>query len=146
MQLKNNKSRNVQLFFYKKDKSGRVALDFVHIPGNATVEIDDEIFKAVTSSLTSVEVMREEVVELSEDSIGAEVKSGKEALTIREFYQTGEYREVNLVLEGIKAGDFTVVQRVKVGMKEVEATLVANSIDIKDMSDETKLALFDKLV
>lgn len=145
MQLKNNETRNLQFFFYKKDKSGKPVLDFVHIPGGATVEIDDEVYKAITSSVTEVEVMREEEVKLDDSNIGADVKSGKEALMIKEYYTTGKTRKVNLVKEAIKAGSLSIVERVKVGMPDIDKVLVANGVNIKDMPEEAKLALYDKL-
>lgn len=145
MQIKNNETRNLQFFFYKKDKAGQAVLDFVHIPGGATVELDDSVYKALTSSVTEVEVMREEVVPLDDSNIGADVKTGKEALVIKEYYNTGETRKVNLVLEAIKKGTLSIVERVKVGMPEVEKVLAANGIATKDLSDDAKLALYDKL-
>lgn len=145
MQIKNNETRNLQFFFYKKDKTGKAVLDFVHIPGGATVDLDDSVYKALTSSVTEVEVMREEVVPLDDSNIGADVKTGKESLVIKEYYNTGETRKVNLVLEAVRKGSLTIVERVKVGMPEVEKVLAANGIATKDMSDDAKLALYDKL-
>ena len=145
MQIKNNETRNLQFFFYKKDKAGKAVLDFVHIPGGATVELDDSVYKALTSSVTEVEVMREEVVPLDDSNIGADVKTGKEALVIKEYYSTGKTRKVNLVKEAIKSGSLTIVERVKVGMQDIDAILVKNGVDVKDMPEDVKLALYDKL-
>lgn len=146
MQLKNNQSRNVQFYFWKKKSGSKEAtLDYVHIPGGATVEIDDDIFKAITSSVTEVRVMKEVEQKLDDANIGADIKTGKEILTIKEYYDTGETRKVNLVKESIRLGELSIVERVKVGMADVDKVLTENGINIKDMPDEAKLALYDKL-
>lgn len=145
MQIKNNESRNLQFFFYKKGKSGKSELDFIHVPGGATVEIDDEVYKSLTESMTEVEELREEVVQLDDENIGASVKTGKEALVIKEYYSTGKTRKVNLVKEAIKAGSLTIVERVKVGMPDIDAILTKNGVDVKGMPEDVKLALYDKL-
>ena len=145
MQLKNNQTRNAQFFFWKTGKDKKQTLEYVHIPGGATVEIDDAIFKAITSSRTEVRVMKEVETKLDDTNIGADIKTGKETLVIKEYYETGETREVNLLLEAIKDGEFTVIERVKVTMAQVEEVLKANGVDFKAMDEDTKLALYDKL-
>lgn len=146
MQLKNNQSRNAQFYFWKEGKNKKTTLEYVHIPGGATVEIDDDVFKALCASRTEVRVMKEVETKLDESNIGADIKSGKEALTIKEYYETGETRTVNLLKEAIKDGDFTVIERVKVGMNVVDEVLAKHGIPgIKDMPEDAKLALYDKL-
>ena len=146
MQLKNNQTRNVQFYFWKEGKNKKVSLEYVHIPGGATVEIDDDVFKALCASRTEVRVMKEVETKLDESNIGADIKTGKEALTIKEFYETGESRSVNLLKEAIKDGDFTIIERAKVGMEVVNEVLAKHGIPgIKDMPEDAKLALYDKL-
>lgn len=145
MQLKNNQPCNMQFYFWKKDSNGKPVLDFVHLPGGATIELDDNIYKAITSSLTEVAVMEERVQVLDEANVGAEIKTGKEVLTIKEYYHTGETKKVNLVKEALKKGELSIVERVKIGMADIDKFLIANKVDIKDMPDEVKLALYDKL-
>ena len=147
MQLKNNQTRNAQFYFWKesKDKTKAPTLEYVHIPGGATVEIDDDIFRALCASRTEVRVMKEVETKLDESNIGADIKTGKESLIIKEYYETGETRTVNLLKEAIKDGDFTIIERVKVGMPAVDKLLVDNGIDIVKMSEDAKLALYDKL-
>ncbi|HEI0612405.1 TPA: hypothetical protein SIF59_004288 [Escherichia coli] len=142
MQLKNNTPANVQLYFTVK-KNGRDEVDFIHIPGKATVEIDDKIFKQLTTSKTEVRVKREEVQEIETEN---PVTMDKRKLTVKEYYDTGETKVVNLMLERIKAGEFTVVERVAISEKEMDAVLVANNIKIEGMTPEQKVALYDKLV
>lgn len=145
MQLKNNETRNQQFYFYKMEGKNRV-LDFIHIPGKATVELDDEIFKAICESTTTVEEIELQEIKLDDEQIGATIKSGKETLTIKEYFPTGRRKKVSLVKELIKEGKLIVVERVKVGMKEVEEVLAKNGITgIKDMPEDAKLALYDKL-
>ena len=147
MQLKNNQTRNAQFYFWKesKDKTKAPTLEYVHIPGGATVEIDDDIFRALCASRTEVRVMKEVETKLDESNIGADIKTGKESLIIKEYYETGETRTVNLLKEAIKDGDFTIIERVKVGMPSFDKLLVDNGIDIVKMSEDAKLALYDKL-
>lgn len=148
MQLKNNQTRNAQFYFWKesKDKTKAPTLEYVHIPGGATVEIDDDIFRALCASRTEVRVMKEVETKLDESNIGADIKTGKESLTIKEYYETGETRTVNLLKEAIKDGDFTIVERAKVGMEVVNEVLAKHGIPgIKDMPEDAKLALYDKL-
>lgn len=152
MQLKNNLTRNAQFYFWKesKDKDGKkkpATLEYVHIPGGATVELEDSIFNALTASLTDVKVLKEVETLLDDSNIGADIKSGKEVLTIKEYFETGETRTVNLLKEAIKNGEFTIVERVKVGMPAVDELLAKHGIPgIKDMPEDAKLALYDKLV
>lgn len=144
MQLKNNQTRNQQFYFHKKSGS-KTELSVIHIPAGATVEMDDAVFKAICSGKTEVQVLREEMVELTQDNIGAVIENDKKPLTMREFYETGETKTVNLVQELIKEGKLIVVERVKVGMAEIDKKLVESGIPIKDMSEDAKLALYDKL-
>lgn len=146
MQLKNNEKRNYQFFFNKKDKSGKVSVEFVHIPGGATVELDDNIFDAICASKTEVAEMEERIIPLNEEQVGAEIRAGREVAVVKEYFPTGKTRLVSLVGELIKQGKLTVVERVKVTMKEVEALLVSNGVKIEGMADDAKLALYDKLV
>lgn len=148
MQLKNNQTRNAQFYFWKesKDKKKAPTLEYVHIPGGATVEIDDDIFRALCASRTEVRVMKEVETKLDESNIGADIKTGKESLTIKEYYETGETRTVNLLKEAIKDGDFTIIERTKVGMDVVDKVLSDNGVPgVKDMPEDAKLALYDKL-
>lgn len=143
MLLKNKQTRNVQMYFYKKDNNGVSKLDFVHIPAGATVELDDKIYKALLESKTEVKVLKE-VVQVVDGDVA--VKMGKEDVTIKEYYETGETKVVNLFEEDIKAGLFEVLSRPKVSMQEVEALLTSNGIALKDLNEDAKLALYDKLV
>ena len=48
MQIKNNQTRNAQFFYYRqKEGSKSQELALVHIPGGATVELDDAIPKSM---------------------------------------------------------------------------------------------------
>lgn len=144
MQLKNNQTRNQQFYFHKvSGKKSELAV--IHIPAGATVEMDDSVFKALLESRTEVQVMREDTVVLNKDNIGADIENDQKPLTIREFYETGETKVVNLVQELIKEGKLLVVERVKVGMADVDKVLEANGISVKDMPEDAKLALYDKL-
>ena len=83
MQLKNNQTRNAQFYFWKEGKNKKETLEYVHIPGGATVEIDDQVFKALTASRTEVRVMKEVETKLDEASSGADVKTGKDTLIVK---------------------------------------------------------------
>ena len=146
MQLKNTKSGNIQLFFYKTQKGVKEPiLDFVHIPGGATVEIEDSVFEACRKSKTRVQGIKLVETQLVEDTIGAQVQTDKKPLVIKEYYETGETREVSLVDEMVKDGTLVILQRVAVSQEQIDKFLNGQGISIKDMSAEQKLALYDKL-
>lgn len=142
MQLKNNGTCNVQLH-YSVEKNGKLEVEYVHIPGGATVELDDKLFAKLCASKTTIEEM-----ELVEGPIEGDVpvKMGKEDVIIKEFYSTGKTREVNLLQERIKRGEMTVVSRPAVSMETINKTLAANHIDPSKLDEEAKLALYEKLV
>ncbi|AGV99259.1 hypothetical protein PM1_043 [Pectobacterium phage PM1] len=144
MQLRNNQSRNVQLHFWKENEDTKQKqLEYVHIPGGATVEIDDEIFKQLTSSKSESRELREEILRVE----GADVThlDSKEKVGIKEFFETGKVKTVNILKEEIKAGLFTVVSRAKVSGEQINQLLIDNGVNIKDMPDEKKLELYNKL-
>ena len=142
MQLKNNTPGNVQLYFPAK-KNGQEVVDYVHIPHGATVEIEDELFLKLTSSMTEVKEWKEVV---SEIETGANpIQIGKDSVKVKDYFETGVTRKVNLLKERIKAGDFTIVERVAVAPVDIDKFLNAQGISIKEMSDEQKQALYDKL-
>lgn len=143
MILKNNQTRSAQLFFHS-DKDGEMISDFVHIPAGATVELDDKIYHKLCASRTRVEVMHRVDVEL--DTGDVDVKMDKKKVTIAEFEPTGKFKTVNLFTESIKAGEFTIIERAEVSMDVIDKVLVGNGVDIKAMSEDAKMALYDKLV
>lgn len=141
MQLKNNLIGNVQLHF-SKGTGKSYEVEYVHIPGGATVELEDEIFEQLCKPLTKVAVM-ERVVEPIESEVP--VQMDKKPVLLTEYYDTGETRLVNLFREQIKRGDFTVVERVKVGMDTIDKFLAGQGVSIADMPEERKLELYNKL-
>lgn len=144
MQLRNNQSRNVQLYFWKDNKETKQKqLEYVHIPGGATVEIEDDIFKQLTESKSESRELREEILDVE----GAEVThlDSKLKVGIKEYFETGKVKTVNILSEEIKAGLFTVVSRAKVSGEQINQLLIDNGVNIKDMPDEKKLELYDKL-
>lgn len=147
MQLKNNESRNRQFYFYKKSKDSKTppSLELLHVPGGATVEIDDDIFAAICAGKTTVSIMEERMVPLNKDNIGAQMKTDGEILMVKEYYDTGRAKEVSLVNELIKEGKLTVVSRPQITMEVIDKALVASGVPIKDMTEDAKLALYDKL-
>ena len=131
MQLKNNESRNRQFYFYKKTAGSKTqSLEVLHIPGGGK---------------TTVRVMEERMVPLDKDNIGAQMKTDGEILMIKEYYDTGRTKEVNLVKELIKEGKLAVTERPHVKMETIDAFLNAQGISVKDMPEDAKLALYDKL-
>lgn len=143
MQIKNNQSRNAQFFYYRQKTGTKVQeLALIHIPGGATVELDDSIFKALCSSRTEVNVMREVVSEIESE---VPVTMDKKPVLVKEYYETGETKTVNLLQESIKAGDFTIVERPKATMSDIDAVIVTHGLDPKGMAEDAKLALYEKL-
>lgn len=145
MQLKNNQSHNKQFFFYRKEKGKEDVLDFIHIPGGATVELDDKIFEAICASTTTVEVMKKIEVQLDAENVGADIKSGKEKLIAIEYLPTGERKTVSLVKEQIRKGELKIVERVAATMEQIDKFLNSKGISVKDMSEDAKLSLYDQL-
>jgi len=141
MQLKNNLDANVQLHYPVK-KNGVADVEYIHIPGGATVEIDDDIFALLCKPLTRVE-LHEEVSEVLESEVP--VKLDKNQVKIKQFIPTGKFREVNLLKQRIKDGEFTVVERPAVSEEAIDKFLTAQKIDISKMSVEDKQSLFNKL-
>lgn len=155
MQLKNNQTRNVQLFYTtipmevhvidgkEVKKPGASKVEYIHIPAGATVEIDDAIFKQLCAPLTRVEVQKHSKVEIESE---VPILVGGKPAQVHQFESTGEYRHVNLLKESIKAGEFIIVQKpdVKVSEAEVNAFLESKGIPHKDMAPEAKLAFFQE--
>jgi len=142
MQLKNNQQCNVQLFYPVK-KNGRQEVDYIHIPGGATVEIEDDVFAKLTAPVTEVTIWDKEVVQVEDDSMG---KLDNKRVSITEFYDSGKTRKINLLLERIRLGEFTIVERAKVSEKSIDEVLAANGIDFSKMDAEAKANLYNKLV
>lgn len=146
MQLKNNESRNHQFFYHKKVEGSKTStVDFIHIPGGATVEIEDDVFAALCKSQTVVSVIEERMVPLDKDNVGAQMKTDGEILMIKEYYDTGRKKKVSLIKELIKDGKLTVVSRPGVSLDEAKAFLNGKKISVKEMSDDEVMALYDEL-
>lgn len=141
MLLKNNLDGNVQLY-YATTVNGRPDVKYVHIPGKATVELDDKIYQALLKPKTEVRLKR--MVETTVEG-ESEVKMDKKNVIIKDFEDTGETKMVNLFEEQIKAGDFSIVERVKVTKEQMLKVLAEHSIVADKMSDEQISALYNKL-
>lgn len=139
MQLKNNEARHHQFFFHNAETK---ALDFVHIPAGATVELDDVIFEQVCKPLTVVE--KQELV-IQKVEAETPILMEKKDVVIKEYYSTGVTRKVNLVKELIKSGALTVVSRVEVSDEVKAKFLNAQGIGVKDLSPEQINDLYNKL-
>lgn len=142
MQLKNNTAGNVQLF-YPVVKNKIPDVDYIHIPARATVELADEIFAKLLKPLTTIRVQRESVSEIEGE---AEVKMDKRALKIKDYFETGETRVVNLFKEQINSGDFTIVEHPVISTEAMIAVLNQNGVAAKDMGEDAIKALYAKLV
>lgn len=142
MLLKNNTRGHVQLM-YPTVVNKQPDVNYVHIPAGATVEIKDEIFAALCKPLTTIRIQRE-VQSVVEGE--AEVKMDKKDLLIKDYFDTGETKVVNLFKEQIKNGDFTVVEHPSVAKEVKIAVLNQNHIAAKDLSDEQIDELYNKLV
>ncbi|AEJ81445.1 gp69 [Erwinia phage vB_EamM-Y2] len=141
MQLKNNRKGSVQLM-YPVTKNGKPDVDFVHIPAGATVELDDAIFEALCKPLTTVSVMEMKEVEIEGE---VPVQMDKKNVLIKEFYETGKTKVVNLFKEQIKAGDFTIVSRAAVTKEAMLKVISQAGVDTSKMTDEQIVTLYDKL-
>lgn len=141
MLLKNNLDGNVQLY-YATTVNDRPDVKYVHIPGKATVELDDKIYQALLKPKTEVRLKR--MVETTVEG-ESEVKMDKKNVIIKDFEDTGETKMVNLFEEQIKAGDFSIVERVKVTKEQMLKVLAEHSIVADKMSDEQISALYNKL-
>lgn len=142
MLLKNNRSGNAQLFYSTKDQNGP-KVDYVHIPGGATVDLKDEIFELLCKPTTLIREQRVEELEIEGD---AEIKMDKKNVVIKEFYETGETRVVNLFREQIKAGDFIVVEAPAVAKERMLQVLAQNGVNAEKLSEEQITSLYLKLV
>lgn len=142
MQLKNNGNGNIQ-FHYSVTKNGLPDVDYIHIPGGATVEIEDEIFAQLCGSQSTGQEMEEIDSPIEND---AAVLMDKKQVRVVEYIATGRTRPINLVKAMIKEGYLTIVSRPRMSMEDIDKKLEAAGIPTKDMSDEAKLALVDKLV
>ena len=140
MQLRNNETRNVQFFY--RDEDG--AVQFVHIPAKATVELDDKIFNQLLKSKTQVSIMELRETTIEGDTRVTMVDSKKDAV-IKEYYDTGKTKTVSLVQYSIDNGDLTIVERVKVPQAAIDQFLTENGVAVKDMPEEKKLELYNKL-
>lgn len=141
MQLKNNREGNAQLH-YSVVEGKKSSVDYIHIPGGATVEIEDAVFEQLCKPLTTVSVM-ERVVSPIESEVPVEMD--KKPVMLTEFYETGETKRVNLLCAAIKRGDFTVVERVAVSPKVITQFLNSKGIAVADMAPEQQEELYNKL-
>lgn len=140
MQLKNNGTSNAQLHYSVK-VNNLPDVEYIHIPGGATVEIDDKIFEQLTSTKTLTNESK--LVEFHFEE--SEVLMDRKPVTMKEYEPTGKTKRVNLLKERIKNGEFTVVVRPAVSKEEVAKVLTANGIDFSKMEPEAIMALYDKL-
>lgn len=113
MILKNNTKANVQFFVRVNPKEvietinqfgnkmvtpAKPEVKLIHIPGEATVEIDDDLYEALANTTTTVSGYRDVVTEIE----GADVTMVGEQLSITERLPDGTTREVNLFKQLIK--------------------------------------------
>lgn len=98
-------------FHYSTSTDGKPDVDYVHIPGGATVVLEDSVFTKLLQAKTKVQEM---VLVESPFEGDVPIKMGREDAIIKDYYPTGNIREVNLLEERIKRGDFTIVEPVKV--------------------------------
>lgn len=138
MQLKNNKTGNVQ-FHYTTDKG---EVEYIHIPAGATVEIDDKVFAQLCKPLSPATEMELVVTGIEGD---VPVQMDKKDVAIKEYFPTGKIKQVNLIKLQIEAGDLVVVERPAVSKEEVAKVLTANGIDFSKMDADQIMALYDKL-
>lgn len=147
MQIKNAAKHHQQFYFRKeaKDKNQPGTVELLHIPAGATVEIEDSLYKKLLTGTTTVNEQRVEEVKLDESAVGAEIKNGKEIYTVKEFYDTGVVKEINLFAHSIKEGKLVVVTGVAVTAEEVAKFLNAEGISVKDIDEAQQLALYNRL-
>jgi hypothetical protein len=141
MIIKNPQDGNVQLYF-PVERNKIKDVDFVHIPGNATVEIDDEIWAKILSTKTTVQGLIKTVSEVESEN---PILMDKKQIRITEFEQTGETREVNLVREMLKNGRLVIVQDVVMSIEDQKAFLNKEGISVKDMTDEKVAELYNRI-
>lgn len=139
MQLKNNEARHYQFFYHNAEKK---ALDFVHIPAGATVELDDEIFEQICKPMTVVE--KHDLV-IQKVEAETPILMDKKDVVVKEYYPTGLTKKVNLVKEMIRTGVLTVVSRVEVSVEEKAKFLNSQGIGVKELEAEQIDALYNKL-
>lgn len=142
MQLKNNRTGSAQLFYWDK-KSGKDSLEVIHIPAGATVEISDAIFTKLTASRTTVELQEEAVIEL--DTGASPIEMDRKKVSIKEYYATGKTKEINLLRESIRLGEYSIVEDVHISDEAMGKVLNENGISVKDMNPEQIKALYIKL-
>lgn len=119
---------------------------FIQIPAMATVELDDKDWKAITSSLTRVQVYED-----TEEPIGTEefgqAKIGKDFLYKSVKVPTGRFHKVNLTLEMVKAGRLIIVKAPESGLTVAQLVKRINlvkgmSVDDKDFTQEELEAVY----
>lgn len=137
-----NKSKSNMQFFYLNGKGDTATTDYVHLPAGVEAEIEDAIWKKITTPLTKVKEMRR--VEVETDSVNP-ITMDKQPLKVVDFEETGNFKEVNLVLQKVKEGLLEITEDVERSIAEKSAFLNKQGIPVKDMSDEQIEAMFRKL-
>lgn len=141
MQVRNNKVGNLQLHY----SAGKDKVEYVAIPGEATVIIEDDIYAKLLKTKTTVTVRRRVETEIESGSENDTLIDKKKAIEVS-FEETGETKSISLIETLFEDGTLTMVERPKVAMEIIEALLAENKVNFKDLSDEDKAALYNKLV
>lgn len=109
IKIKNNLDADLRLHF-RTVKDGVEIVEAVHIPGKATVEIDEAIYKQLIGSKSVGKEIEE--IEVPTD---CEVKVGEEKKDlprryVTEKFQTGKSFTFNLLKKRIEDGDITIIK------------------------------------
>lgn len=145
MLLRNKQKRNRQFYFMRKDGKNLVQ-DFIHVPGESTVEIDDAVFEQLCKPMTTVQVQERVEVQLTEENIGADIKHGKIPYTVVEYQPTGATKSINLVRQAIRDGELEVVENVKRSAEHIAKYLMNQGIDVSKIDAAAQEALYNRLV
>jgi len=143
MQLKNNRTGNSQLYYWEKKPNKEPALQLIHIPAGATVEIEDNIFSRLTASFTTIEVQDEVITDI--ETGASPIELDRKPAQIKEYYSSGKTREVNLLRESIRRGEYSIIEGVVTSNEEMAKVLNKNGVSVKDMKPEDIKALYEKL-
>ncbi|MBG6242983.1 MAG: hypothetical protein EKE20_14695 [Candidatus Symbiopectobacterium sp. Dall1.0] len=159
MQLKNNLTANLQ-FNYRKnigkmvtyhDEAGnkitkpeKPKLAMIHIPGGATVEIDDDVYNELLKGKTEVQ----QYIDVTNEIEDAEIKMDKHKLSITERQFTGKTKEVNLFNEAIKCGDLSIVEKpvVNISKEQMLKEIHEAGVNMANNAADKEIALvYEKL-
>jgi len=147
-----NLNETVEIVDGEGNKVVRKALpksEFVYIPSQATVELDDKLWKAAISAKTDVQEWEEVEMPIGHDDFG-QASIGERKLTKLTRIPTGVKKTISLVQSAVDSGILTVLSKPKLNMSRKQ---LIDAVEGKlgfplpaDIEDDKLLGMYERNV